>query len=504
MQSYLLIENQQTVALKSIPTVDYSVFFSEVSKWLSQPQNHCVTYFGFETNNNLKLICGIANDDEKQIYLLSYEVEDRKKPLPSITEKHFAMHIFEREISENWGLVFENHPWAKPVRYAHNRADKNKTVNTYPFYKIGGKELHEVGVGPIHAGVIEPGHFRFLCNGEMVLHLEIQLGWQHRGIESLFIKKEKTIERTLLAEGITGDTTVGHTTAFCQTLESLGNVNLDGNTKIERAIALELERIAVHVGDLSAMCTDVAYQLGSAGFGALRTPIINFTQSWCGNRFGKGLIRTGGSYFPLTNTLADKLKNVLKDFEWRFEEIADRTFNLPSILKRFEGIGTVTTEQSQLLGCVGMAAKMSNIKRDTRHSHPFGAYKNLQQNPVLLPTGDVFARGMLRKLEIDQSIDLIRTFLGMMEKNPSAAKPTKPNDLHLKPNALTLSLTEGWRGEICHVAVTDDYGKLAHYKIKDPSMHNWKALELSLRNLEISDFPINNKSYDLSYCGHDL
>jgi Ni,Fe-hydrogenase III large subunit len=279
---------------------------------------------------------------------------------------------------------------------------------------------------------------------------------------------------------------------------------VSNNLKIERAIALEFERIAIHVGDLSAMCTDVAYQLGSAGFGALRTPIINMTQAWGGNRFGKGLVRAGGTHYPLTNDLVAKLKDVLTDFEWRFDEIAERTFTLPSVLKRFEGIGRVSNKQVNLMGSVGMVAKMAGLKRDTRHNLPFGIYKDLQFEPVLHPNGDVWARGALRRDEIKQSIELIRDLLTKLDGANPTEKPVKPSDLKLKPNTLTVSLTEGWRGEICHVAISNTEGDLLHYKIKDPSMHNWKSLELSLRNLEISDFPINNKSYDLSYCGHDL
>tara|TARA_R110002050_G_scaffold252628_2_gene390883 strand:- start:12946 stop:14460 length:1515 start_codon:yes stop_codon:yes gene_type:complete len=504
MASYISISNQETVPLKSIPVVDYTTFYKESLSLLEQPQNHCVSYYGFQHNGQLKFVCAIGDDEQHKIHLLSYELKDGKITLPSLTEKHFALHIFEREISENWGVTFENHPWPKPVRYAHNRADLKKTPATYPFYKISGDGLHEVGVGPIHAGIIEPGHFRFLCIGEMVLHLEIQLGWQHRGVEALMVNKTKLIQRTVLAESITGDTAIGHNTAFCQTVESLGGITASKNLELERAIALELERIAIHVGDLSAMCTDVAYQLGSAGFGALRTPIINMTQAWCGNRFGKGLVRPGGTHFPLTKELVEKLQTVLTDFEWRFDEIADRTFNLPSILKRFEGIGRISNKQVNMMGSVGMVAKMSNLKRDTRHGQPFGVYKDMNFEPILKVTGDVWARASVRKKEISQSLAMIREWVEKLDLSKTTEKPVASTDLKMAADSLTVSLTEGWRGEICHVAVTDTKGELMHYKIKDPSMHNWKSLELSLRDLEISDFPINNKSYDLSYCGHDL
>ncbi|MFQ5688317.1 MAG: NADH dehydrogenase subunit, partial [Candidatus Scalindua sp.] len=270
-------------------------------------------------------------------------------------------------------------------------------------------------------------------------------------------------------------------------------------------IALELERIAVHTGDISALCTDVAYQLGAAVFGALRTPIINFTQSWCGNRFGKGLIRVGGSRHSLNDALIQKLRYLLDDFGRRFKEMADKSYSLLSVENRFDNIGIVTNKQAILIGTVGMAARSSGVKRDIRHSHPFAAFRDISYVPVMLEKGDVYARYYLRRFEIEESINFINKVLDkehLFLSNP--APPVPEMNLNLSPSSITVSMVEGWRGEICHCAVTDEQGKIIHYKIKDPSMHNWKALELSLRDLEISDFPINNKSYNLSYCGHDL
>lgn len=245
----------------------------------------------------------------------------------------------------------------------------------------------------------------------MVLHLEIQLGWQHRGVERLFLEKPKLLQRTMLAESIAGDTTIGHTLAFAQVMEGLSGISTDSRLDAERSIALELERIAVHTGDISALCTDVAYQLGAAVFGALRTPIINFTQEWCGNRFGKGLIRTGGSHYSLTNVLIQKLRKLLDDFEWRFKEMADKAYSLLSVENRFDNIGMVTNKQARLIGAVGMAARTSGVKRDIRHSHPFAAFRVISYVPVMLEKGDVYARYYLRRLEIEESINYIRRIL---------------------------------------------------------------------------------------------
>jgi Ni,Fe-hydrogenase III large subunit len=275
--------------------------------------------------------------------------------------------------------------------------------------------------------------------------------------------------------------------------------------EIERCIGLELERIAIHVGDLGGIAVDVAYQLAASVFGTLRTPVINYTQTWCGNRFGKGLIRVGGSHYPFTEELSGKLTKLLDNFEERFDPMAEHMFGLPSVLMRVENIGKVTEKQMRLIGAVGMTARMTGVVRDIRQSHPFAAYKKHLVTTETLEAGDVWARAMLRRLEIRNSIRYIRDLMAIHKRlNEPSLTPTQPNEVRLAPNALGVSIVEGWRGEIGHFAITDNEGQIVHYKVKDPSVHNWMALALSLRDLEISDFPVNNKSYNLSYCGHDL
>lgn len=448
-----------------------------------------------------KLICCIADDSDHLIYVSSCFV-DSKEEHASFTAKNLCFEKFEREIHENFGIKYSDHPWLKPVRYSHDRFDKNQTIANYPFYSIDSEELHEVGVGPIHAGIIEPGHFRFICNGEQILHLEIQLGYQHRGIEKLFLEKKQLNQLATLAEGITGDTAVGHSTTFAQVWESLCGFETSRDIEYSRTIALELERIAIHTGDLSGVCTDIAYQLGSSVFGRLRTPIINFLQEWGGNRLSKGLIRPGENRFPFTQAMADRLVQVLDTFEPDFTEMNKELSNMPSALSRFERTGVVSFEDAANIGAVGMAARASGVKRDTRSSHPHCLYHELTHEPVMKHHGDVYSRVQIRKKEVFQSMKYLRALIADIPK-PENSNPKKT----LKsPGAglFTLSLVEGWRGEICHCAITGPNGELKHYKIKDPSFHNWLALALSVRNNEISDFPICNKSFNLSYSGHDL
>jgi Ni,Fe-hydrogenase III large subunit len=354
-------------------------------------------------------------------------------------------------------------------------------------------------VGPIHAGIIEPGHFRFICNGEQILHLEIQLGYQHRGVENMFTRLTSTLQRSILAESIAGDTVVGHTTAFAGLWESLCGFTAGEDLRLARTIASELERIAIHTGDLSAICTDIAYQLGSSVFGRLRTPIINTFQVWCGNRLAKGLIRPGSNHYPVNGAVADALLKLFDAYEPDFNEMYQRMKTLPSALARLERTGTLIQEQAERIGAVGMAARTSGILRDIRWTHPYLLYEQLHHQPIVKHHGDVYSRTQLRKLEISQSIRYIRELL---KEIPDV---TMPGPLGAPaPDTFAIALTEGWRGEICHCAITNSTGELALYKVKDPSLHNWLALALAVRNNDISDFPICNKSFNLSYCGNDL
>ena len=498
-----LQDNPLMVQLSEIPVMDYRDFAVEVGRLMDYDEAHCVNYFAFPFNGGLKFICIVANDTDHNLHILTHEQHPEGLNLHSLTTHHPAFHIFEREICENSGVHFEGHKWLKPVRYPHNRSRKDFVMDNYPFYSISGEELHEVGVGPVHAGVIEPGHFRFICNGEKVLHLEIQLGYQHRGIEAMMLDAGSGLKHSVIAESITGDTAIGHSIAFVSVIESLAGIRVPDKLQIERAIALELERIAMHIGDMAALCGDVAYQLGQVVYESLRTTIINTTQSWCGNRFGKGLIRIGGTNYPMEKEFIMAMMQTLDSSMKRFIEMSDRIFSMPSVLSRFDGIGVVTPEQARTIGTVGMAARSCGIIRDIRISHAPGAYKLISFDSATVDSGDILARATLRRMEVEKSAELIRMFIELHELTNDENKKPVYNPM-LTPNSLSVSLTEGWRGEICHSAITDENGNLVHYKIKDPSMHNWLALALAVRDQEISDFPVCNKSFNLSYCGHDL
>jgi Ni,Fe-hydrogenase III large subunit/NADH:ubiquinone oxidoreductase subunit C len=494
------IKNNQRIQVSEIPVLNYPDFLDMNTALAKDVYFHCVNYFAWPQGDKIKLFCCMADDTTCHIYIsASMVVSDKSVKYPSFSAKHLSFHIFEREIHENTGLQYTDHPWLKPVRFNADRDDLISDIRNYPFYQIESEELHEVGVGPIHAGVIEPGHFRFICNGEQILHLEIQLGFQHRGIEKLFLTRKTPLERALLAEGIAGDTVVSHTSAYANLWEALCDFTPGDDIIHARTVASELERVAIHTGDLSAICADIAYQLGNSVFGRLRTPVINTFQTWCGSRLAKSLIRVGRNSYPITPEIVDTMNRMFDAYEPDLNEMYQRMKTLPSALARLERTGTVTQEQAELIGAVGMVARTSGLIRDIRWTHPYLRYGQIPHQPIIKHHGDVYSRTQIRKQEINQSVKYIRN---LIQEVP--AKTPDQESLVVKPNSMVVSLTEGWRGEICHCAITDESGELVLYKIKDPSMHNWLALALAVRNNDISDFPICNKSFNLSYCGHDL
>jgi Ni,Fe-hydrogenase III large subunit len=454
-KSYLEIENNPSaVDLNEVPVIAYDRFYSEVTELLKDESDHCLSYYGFEKDNNLRFICLIGDDSSGKIRAFSFTAGRGNSSVKSLTTECSGMHIFEREIHENLGIDFDGHPWLKAVRYPFDRKNRDEVMDNYPFYRIESEELHQVGVGPIHAGVIEPGHFRFICNGEKVLHLEIHLGYQHRGVENLLSGNMTPLQRCILTESIAGDTSVGHSLAHAQAIESLSGIEAPEKLKIERSIALELERIAVHIGDTAALCGDVAYQLGQAVCEGLRTTIINSTQNWCGNRFGKGLIRPGGTNYPMTETLLASILKTIDDTGGKYAEITSRIFSVPSVLARFEDVGIVTAGQASAIGAVGMAARTCGIMRDIRRSHPYQYFTKYSINPVTISSGHVLARARLRELEVAESIRTIKDLAEIWNhQEDNVGRPVYTEKL--KPGMLAVSLVEGWRGEICHSVLTD-------------------------------------------------
>jgi Ni,Fe-hydrogenase III large subunit len=426
----------------------------------------------------------------------------------SLTPACPQVHLFEREIAEQFGVRPEGHPWLKPVRFhapyrpGHDVSGRQRcaspVVGVTDFYRVEGEEIHEVAVGPVHAGVIEPGHFRFQCHGEHVFHLEISLGYQHRGAERTLVGGPN--KRTLhTIETVAGDTSIGHATAYCQAVEALADCQVPIRGEVLRGVALELERLANHTGDLGALANDVGFLPTASYCGRIRGDFLNLTALICGNRFGRSLVLPGGVRFDLD---AERTQQCLERLEAAYRDVenaANLLWNSASVQARFEGTGVVERNVCLDLGMVGPAARASGIECDVRQDFPSGIYRFAQVPVSTWNTGDVFARTYVRWLEIQRSVAFIREQLRALPDGPIRADVAG-----LKPDQFVVTLVEGWRGEICHVALTDSHGRFSRYKIVDPSFHNWTGLAMALRDQQISDFPLCNKSFNLSYCGHDL
>ena len=499
------LPNGGSLPLREIARLEIGRFRDGVVGSVSEGARLVALFGAPEGESHLWLVGVLARDGQGLLEVTSTLVGDS---YPSLTPDCEQAHLFEREIAEQWGVRPVGHPWLKPVRF-HSSYRRQRDARGLPpdspiaagvmdFFEVDGVEVHQVGVGPVHAGIIEPGHFRFQCHGERVLHLEISLGYQHRGVERALAGGPDT--RSIhYVETLAGDTSVGHATAYAHVLEALGRVEAPPRARALRGIALELERLANHAGDLGALAGDVGYLPAAAYCGRLRGEFLNLTLLACGNRLGRGWIRPGGVAFDLEADRGLQISRGVEGALRDLERAAGLLWGTSTVRARFEETGALSREACAGLGFVGPVARASGVPRDVRHDFPFGVYREFTIPTATCASGDVFARAHVRWLECRHSAAYLQRLGETLPEGPIRARKAP-----LAPDSLGVSLVEGWRGEICHVAVTDSRGQFRRYKVVDPSFHNWMGLALAMRGQAISDFPLCNKSFNLSYCGHDL
>ncbi len=490
MRAALTVHNGEAAASDEVPVLSIKALGKALAESTRAGLRLCAL-FGVPAGPGRLILYAVAGDDAAgHLLVLASEVGSE---YPALTPECPQAHLFEREIAERFGVLPQGHPWLKPVRFLRGDAP-----GAAEFFCVEGDQVHEVAVGPVHAGVIEPGHFRFQCHGERVLHLEIALGYQHRGVEAA-IARGPDARTVPYLETLAGDTTVGHALAGCHAIEALSRVRVPPRAQGIRGIALELERMANHAGDLGALAGDVGYLPTASYCGRLRGDLLNLTALICGSRFGRGLVRPGGVLFDLEDGRDDELVRRLDAAMRDLESAVGLLWKSPSVLARFEDTGCLGREASQAIGLVGVAARAAGLERDVRQDYPTGIYRFFHIPVSTWHSGDVFGRAFVRWLELSRSAAFIREQVAALAGGPIAA-PAKP----LEAGRMAISLTEGWRGEICHAAITGDDRRITTYKVVDPSFHNWTGLALAMRGAEISDFPLCNKSFNLSYCGHDL
>jgi Ni,Fe-hydrogenase III large subunit/Ni,Fe-hydrogenase III component G len=416
---------------------------------------------------------------------------------------------FEREIADLLGIRFHGHPDPRPlVRHAFWPDDffplrKDAGVRDFqddgrpfPFQQVGGEGVYEIPVGPVHAGVIEPGHFRFSVVGETVIDMTSRLYFTHKGTEKLF-EGRAPMDGLALAERISGDTSVGHALAYCEALERLAGSDVPVRAKYLRVLMLELERLYNHVADFGMIANDCGFAAAHSHCFRIRERLFRLNKRLTGHRLLRGCIVPGGIAVDIPGDLAvvAEIDEAYADFG----EIVDITLGNTLVRDRLEGTGRLTTRTARGHGVLGFVARASGIDVDARRDHPFAAYGELEFRVPVFESGDVEARTLARVEEAGESVGLIKQAISRLPAGPLSI-PLGP----LPAYEAAFGVVEGWRGTIIHWVMADAAGALERVKVLDPSFLNWRALSYALLKNIVPDFPLCNKSFNQSYSGNDL
>ncbi len=432
---------------------------------------------------------------------------------PSVAAKHPVANWFEREVSDYFGLVPDGHPnpfpvalhddwpdgvWAMRKSFSDIQSVPRAPGNLHPFRPVTGEGVFHVPVGPVHAGIIEPGHFRFGVAGEPVLYLQLRLFYVHKGIEKRF-ERLPWRHGLFLAESISGDTAVGHALAFAHALERLVGVEVPPRARYLRTMLLELERVYNHVADIGAIATDVAFSVPASRAQVLREGLVGLQERLFASRLLRGTVALGGVKCELTRGRRRELGAHLERLQRDFDDLVTLLIDSGTFTDRVDDTGVLGAQAARDLGVVGMAARASGLDLDLRRDQPHDAYGELRFQVPVEEGGDVRARLMVRAREVEQSLSILRQALEAVPEGPVVA----PLPDALPASSSALGWAEGWRGECLHWIQTDEEGRLMRVKVTDPSFKNWPGLARAVPGNILPDFPVINKSFNLSYSGND-
>jgi len=436
---------------------------------------------------------------------------DRTNPqVPTLAALSFPASRFERELADLYGIRPLDHPqprrlvlhqhWPEnwyPMRHGSTEPPEMvPDAGSFPFVPVEGPGVYEIPVGPVHAGLIEPGHFRFWVVGETILRMKARLWFVHKGIEKLLQGKD-VASGLEIAERISGDTAVGHGLAYCQAVEDAQRVNLPDRAQVLRAVLLELERAYNHVADIGALCNDVGFGLAQAWALSLREQLLQLNGEVTGHRLLRGGVVLGGARIRRLPTTAE-----LADLRQRFEELVDLASSNALVMERFAGTASLDQTHARDLGVLGVVARASGLAFDARTAHPFIDPPE-RFCPARQTTGDVLARYSVRVDEVRASLSLLAD---LIDRTGDLDVVVPPHEGGAGPDRSTggVGIAEAWRGAVVHRIELDEQGRLARVKVVDPSFLNWPALPVSLTDTIVPDFPLANKSFNLSYAGNDL
>jgi len=431
---------------------------------------------------------------------------------PSLTKKFVPAYRFERQIKSLMGVTAIGHPdtrpWIKhedwpvdawPLRKSFNASQRIPRVDgEYQWIRAEGEGVYEIPVGPVHAGIIEPGHFRFQAMGEDVLNLEEKLGYVHKGIEKRFESMSWT-DAPQLAARVSGDTTVAHSLAFAQAVEAMTGCRPPERALWLRALFLERERIANHLGDLGAICNDVAFTMLFYQFHRLKEILVRANVKLFGHRFMMDRIVPGG---VIENIDAEGVAAILSETDRlaaEFEQLVTIYDENSSLEDRVRDTGVLSSEKARDLGMVGFVARASGLNLDCRIHQPFPPYDRIKVTIPVLVSGDVHARAWVRVEEIRDSLRIMREILRTLPAGKLMNAVTAP-----RPDRSGFSAVEGWRGEILYWVQSGPKGEINRVMVRDPSSLNWLGLEQCIHGNIVPDFPVCNKSFNQSYSGNDL